>query len=231
MLLALAVFGCNRETSLPLPGADVTGADGIYHPQPFPHVDANGIQGNWIHITPRDVTTMLWTFRSDGSFEMDVFEAEMGLPFQQIPGRYEIDGNQLTVTGPFAGKPRVRMSMELLFEGDQVAAPVFHPLLPLGSRTWQAKMPIEELGDAGQVTASYVRTDTYHFRDDGQVEVQVSVEHNALSDLSGDGFFVIADARAMNDGGWDLSLPSVPSWNQLAQWGDLLSAPPLTRTW
>ena len=30
---------------------------------------------------------------------------------------------------------------------------------------------------------------------------------------------------------WDLSLPSVPSWNQLAMWGDLMAAPPLTRTW
>ena len=48
-------------------------------------------------------------FCFDGIFEMDVFDVMYGYPFQSVFGCYEIDGNQLTLVGPFAGKPRVRM--------------------------------------------------------------------------------------------------------------------------
>ena len=61
--------------------------------------------------------------------------------------------------------------------------------------------------------------------------MQVSVEENVLSDLTAPGGFdVITDPVPMDGGGWDLSLPSVPSWNQLVEWGDLMAAPPMTRT-
>jgi len=226
----LLLVGCNHVSGVPLPEA--ANVDDLYHPSPFPHVEPDGIIGNWIHVTPRGITTMLWTFRPDGSFEMDVFEAQHGYPFQRIPGTFQIDGNQLTLVGPFAGKPRVRMTMELLFNGDEVAAPVFHPLLPVGSAAWQSKMPIDELDENNNVTSSYTRTDTYRFMDDGLVEVKVSTEANVLQDLlPANGSDVYANGAAMDDGGWDLSLGSVPSWNQLELWGDLMAAPPLTRTY
>jgi hypothetical protein len=229
MRLLLLLVACNHATAVPLPEAEVD--DHRYHPSPFPHVEPNGIEGNWIHVSPLGVTTMLWTFRPDGSFQMNVYDADGGWPYQEVPGTYRIDGSLLTLEGPFAGLARVRMTEELFFHGDEVAAPVFHPLLPPESG-WESKIAIEELDDAGSVKQISTRTDRYRFNDQGQMVVSVSVEDSLLSALASDGgWTVIADAEDMGGGAWDLSLPSVPSWNQLAVWGVVMAAPPLVRTY